>query len=93
MKEGKIQKVRWGDISKMRCRDVTNLLVTAVIILNHNSGLGFLVLIRIQIRVSGSGGGGTRTCTHRNLLASFVGPVGLLYDLGSLEQFALLLVR
>ena len=40
--------------------------------------------------MSGSGGGGTRTCTHRNLFASFVGPVGLLYDLGRLVELPLL---
>ena len=68
----------------------TNLLVTTVIILNNN---GRLRLSRLFLALCLAEQLGGPQWHRETFLPALVGPVGLLYDLGSLIQLPLFSVR
>ena len=69
----------------------TNLLVTTVIILNNNGSLRLPRLLPLALRLAEELGGPQGD--GEALLAAFVGPVGLLDDLGRLVELPLFSVR
>ena len=69
----------------------TNLLVTTVIILNHNGRLRLPGLLPLGLGLAEELGGSQRD--GETFLPSLVGPVGLLDDLGRLVELPLFSVR